>query len=183
MLIDKGASVLAAIPRRRSRWRRRAARSPREIAKLATDGARTRRRASRDSRASTKRVAWAEPLPLDDVKTVGRALGASVNDVLLSCVAGALRDYLVEHGDAVDALTVRALVPVNLRPMEKAYKLGNQFGLVFLDLPIGIENPIERLYAVRANMRALKGSLSAAARARVARGDGRRARRCCRTRC
>ena len=52
---------------------------------------------------------------------------------------------------------MRALVPVNLRPIEKAYKLGNQFGLVFLDLPIGIENPIERLYAVRANMRALKG--------------------------
>ena len=53
---------------------------------------------------------------------------------------------------------MRALVPVNLRPMEKAYKLGNQFGLVFLDLPIGIENPVERLYAVRANMDALKGS-------------------------
>jgi diacylglycerol O-acyltransferase len=49
-------------------------------------------------------------------------------------------------------------VPVNLRPMEKAWRLGNQFGLVFLDLPIGIENPIERLYAVRENMRALKGS-------------------------
>jgi hypothetical protein len=42
--------------------------------------------------------------------------------------------------------------------MEKAYKLGNQFGLVFLDLPIGIANPVQRLYAVRANMRALKGS-------------------------
>ena len=53
---------------------------------------------------------------------------------------------------------LRALVPVNLRPLEKAYKLGNQFGLVFLDLPIGIENPVERLYAVRANMNALKGS-------------------------
>jgi len=105
-----------------------------------------------------KRVAWAEPLPLDDVKTVGRALDASVNDLLLSCVAGALRDYLIEHGDDVDALTLRALVPVNLRPMEKAYKLGNRFGLVFLDLPVGIENPIERLYAVRANMRALKNS-------------------------
>ena len=52
---------------------------------------------------------------------------------------------------------MRALVPVNLRPLEKAYELGNQFGLVFLDLPIGIENPVERLYAVRANMRALKG--------------------------
>ena len=56
------------------------------------------------------------------------------------------------------APTVRALVPVNLRPAEKAWKLGNRFGLVFLDLPIGIENPVERLYAVRENMRVLKGS-------------------------
>ena len=106
----------------------------------------------------TKRVAWADPLPLPEVKTIGRALGASVNDVLLSCVAGALRGYLVAKGDAVDGVMLRALVPVNLRPLEKAYKLGNQFGLVFLDLPIGIENPVERLYAVRANMNALKGS-------------------------
>src|SRR5258708_39550988 len=53
---------------------------------------------------------------------------------------------------------LRALVPVNLRRMEKAYKLGNQFGLVFVVLPIGIENPVARLYAVRANMNALKGS-------------------------
>jgi hypothetical protein len=53
---------------------------------------------------------------------------------------------------------IRALVPVNLRPPEKAYRLGNKFGLVFLDLPIGIENPVARLYAVRANMQELKGS-------------------------
>ena len=109
------------------------------------------------------------------MKAIGKALGASVNDVLLSCVAGALRGYLVDKGDDVDGVMLRALVPVNLRPMEKAYKLGNQFGLVFLDLPIGIENPVERLYAVRANMNALKGSLPAGAGARPARGDGRRA--------
>jgi diacylglycerol O-acyltransferase / wax synthase len=108
--------------------------------------------------AVTKRVAWADPLPLPEVKTIGRALRASVNDVLLSCVAGALRGYLTEKGDDASGVTIRALVPVNLRPLEKAYKLGNQFGLVFLDLPIGIENPVERLYAVRANMDALKGS-------------------------
>src|SRR4029079_18746399 len=40
----------------------------------------------------------------------------------------------------------------------KAYKLGNRFRLVFLDLPLGIANPVERLYAVRANMQAIKGS-------------------------
>jgi WS/DGAT/MGAT family acyltransferase len=105
-----------------------------------------------------KRVAWADPIALDDVKAIGKALGCSVNDVLLSSVAGALRAYLVRRGDEVDGVVIRALVPVNLRPPEKAYKLGNKFGLVFLDLPIGIENPVERLYAVRANMQALKGS-------------------------
>ena len=105
-----------------------------------------------------KRVAWADAIPLDEVKAIGRALGGSVNDVLLSCVAGALGDYLRERGDETDGVVLRALVPVNLRPMEKAYKLGNQFGLVFLDLPIGIRNPVARLYAVRDNMSALKGS-------------------------
>ncbi|HEY3181110.1 MAG TPA: wax ester/triacylglycerol synthase family O-acyltransferase [Casimicrobiaceae bacterium] len=105
-----------------------------------------------------KRVAWADPLSLPEVKTIGKALGASVNDVLLASVAGALRSYLLEKGDRADGVMLRALVPVNLRPIEKAYRLGNQFGLVFLDLPIGIENPVERLYKVRANMRALKDS-------------------------
>ncbi len=108
--------------------------------------------------SGTKRVAWAEPIRLDEVKAVSRALAASVNDVLLSCVAGALRAYLAGKGDVTDGVMIRALVPVNLRPLEKAYRLGNQFGLVFLDLPLGIENPIERLYAVRANMNALKDS-------------------------
>ncbi len=105
-----------------------------------------------------KRVAWADPIALDDVKAVGKALGCSVNDVLLSSVAGALRAYLVGRGDDVGDVMIRALVPVNLRPPEKAHRLGNKFGLVFLDLPIGIENPVARLYAVRANMQALKGS-------------------------
>ena len=105
-----------------------------------------------------KRVAWADPIALDDVKAIGKALGCSVNDVLLSSVAGALRAYLVLRGEDVDDMMIRALVPVNLRPPEKAYRLGNKFGLVFLDLPIGIENPIARLYAIRANMKELKGS-------------------------
>ena len=105
-----------------------------------------------------KRVAWADPIPLDEVKAIGKALGASVNDVLLACVAGALARYLRDQGDDTDGVVIRALVPVNLRPIEKAYKLGNQFGLVFLDLPIGVVNPIERLYALRDTMDGLKGS-------------------------
>jgi WS/DGAT/MGAT family acyltransferase len=107
---------------------------------------------------TAKRVAWADPIALDEVKTIGKALGASINDVLLACVTGALRAYLVGRGEPVDGVVLRALVPVNLRRHAEAHRLGNRFGLVFLELPIGIANPVERLYAVRANMRALKGS-------------------------
>jgi len=106
---------------------------------------------------TTKRVAWAEPLPLDEVKTLGKTLGCTVNDVLLACAAGALRGYLRDAGEDVDGLTIRATVPVNLRPLEHAKKLGNHFGLVFLDLPIGEINPLRRLERVAACMRDLKG--------------------------
>ncbi|KAB2844209.1 MAG: wax ester/triacylglycerol synthase family O-acyltransferase [Burkholderiales bacterium] len=105
-----------------------------------------------------KRVAWAEPIALEEVKAVGKALGCSVNDVLLASVAGALRRYLEDKGDEVDGVMIRALVPVNLRPAEQAKNLGNYFGLVFLPLPVGIENPLARLYAVRQAMLDLKGS-------------------------
>ena len=104
-----------------------------------------------------KAVAWAEPLPLEEVKAIGKALGCSINDVLLSMAAGALRAYLLDKGDAVEGLEIRAIVPVNLRPPSQG-GLGNHFGLVFLDVPIGVEHPLERLYEVRRRMRALKGS-------------------------
>jgi diacylglycerol O-acyltransferase / wax synthase len=107
---------------------------------------------------TTKRVAWCEPMPLDRVRIVGKALGASINDVLLACAAGAIGNYLRAQGDAVEGQEIRAMVPVNLRPLEKAYQLGNRFGLVPLVLPIGIANPVERVYAVKRRMNELKGS-------------------------
>ncbi|MEO7743039.1 MAG: wax ester/triacylglycerol synthase family O-acyltransferase [Usitatibacter sp.] len=128
-----------------------------EVAKLALMGrdAPTRFKGTLGTR---KRVAWADPLPLEEVKIAGKALGCSINDVLLSMAAGALRDYLQEKGDPVQGVEIRAIVPVNLRPPGEVMSLGNRFGLVFLDLPIGIEHPLERLYEVRRRMRALKGS-------------------------
>jgi WS/DGAT/MGAT family acyltransferase len=105
-----------------------------------------------------KRVAWGEPLPLDVVKTVGKALNCSINDVLLSSVAGAIGDYLRDKGEDPTGKEIRAMVPVNLRPLDKVHQLGNRFGLVPLVLPIGIANPVERVYAVRARMSDLKHS-------------------------
>jgi WS/DGAT/MGAT family acyltransferase len=108
---------------------------------------------------TTKKVAWCQPIPLDEVKAVGKALNCSLNDVLLSCVAGAIGEYLRALGDDTTSQEIRAMVPVNLRPIEQAYKLGNNFGLAPLVLPIGVENPIERVYEVRRRMGALKGSM------------------------
>lgn len=111
--------------------------------------------------SGSKVVAWNEPMPLADVKAVGKALGCSVNDVLLSCAAGAIRGYLVDRGEKVDAAELRAMVPVNLRPSGPVRSLGNKFGLVPLLLPIGIEDPLERVMTVRSRMNELKDSYTA----------------------
>jgi diacylglycerol O-acyltransferase / wax synthase len=105
---------------------------------------------------TAKCVAWNKPLPLAEVKAVARALNASINDVLLSCVAGAMRRYLSSMGDATDGVEIRAMVPVNLRPMAQAYKLGNRFGLVPVSLPVGMANPVSRVYEVKRRMEELK---------------------------
>ncbi len=106
----------------------------------------------------SKAMAWTEPMPLAEIKAVGHALGCSVNDLLLSAVAGALRAYLVEQGDAVEGVEVRALVPVNMRSTADEGKLGNRFGLVTLLLPVYMENPFERVFEVRRRMEELKCS-------------------------
>lgn len=110
----------------------------------------------------TKRVAWSEPLPLPIVKAVGKVLGGSINDVLMSSVAGAIGAYLREKGDEVPVNTeLRAMVPVNLRKSSRREKLGNAFGLVPLVLPVGIEDPLARLAEVHARMDELKGGYQA----------------------
>jgi WS/DGAT/MGAT family acyltransferase len=108
-----------------------------------------------------KRAAWSAPIPLQDVKTVGKGLGGTVNDVLLTAMTGGLRRYLQERGERVRDLNIRAIVPVNLRPPGKEFELGNMFGLVFLSLPVGLAEPIDRLYELRRRMDGLKGSLEA----------------------
>ncbi len=110
-----------------------------------------------------KRVAWADPIPLDDVKALSKSLGCTVNDVLIAAVSGAFRSYLLANGgEQGTAAEIRATVPVNLRPLEHAKELGNHFGLVFLALPVDIANPLERLYRVHERMNELKSGKQAA---------------------
>lgn len=110
-----------------------------------------------------KRAAWTQPIPLADVKAVGKVTGGTVNDVLLTAMAGALRRYLLQRGEAVDGLSFHAVVPVNLRPLDKPVTLGNKFGLVFLSLPIGIADQVERLHELKRRMDELKDSPEAMA--------------------
>ncbi len=69
--------------------------------------------------------------------------------------------WTLDRGEEIEGMTLRATVPVNLRPLKHAKKLGNHFGLVFLDLPVGEANPVVRLIRVMESMKQLKQSRQA----------------------
>ncbi len=109
-----------------------------------------------------KNVAWAEPLSLEQVKQTAHHLNGTINDVLLCVASGALRRYLLNTGKRLNGAKVHVAVPFNLRPLDQPIKtLGNQFGLVIVELPVGIEDPMERFSAVQQAMRDLKHSYQA----------------------
>jgi hypothetical protein len=88
-------------------------------------------------------------------------------------LAGALRRYLATHGEDPGALkSLRAVVPVNLRPPDETPELGNRFGLVFLDLPIGLEHELERLDDIQSTMNRLKSSPDALISLKALQGMG-----------
>jgi WS/DGAT/MGAT family acyltransferase len=105
-----------------------------------------------------KHVAWSNPVAIKDVKVVGASYGAKVNDVLVAAMTGALRSYLRGRGVDVQHTTVRAMVPVDLRPADRLGELGNEFGLVILDLAMTQSRWPKRLAATRDRMALLKRS-------------------------
>jgi WS/DGAT/MGAT family acyltransferase len=105
-----------------------------------------------------KRAAWSAPVSLADVKAIGAPMGAKINDVLVAGMTGALRTYLSRRGVDVNRTTVCAMVPVDLRPPERADELGNHFGVVLLDLAITTRQRLRRVLATKANMDGLKRS-------------------------
>lgn len=106
-----------------------------------------------------KLAVWTEPMALDRIKAIGRVTGSTINDVLLAAAAGTLRRYLIEHGMPVGRdLNVRAVVPVNLRPLDREPNMGNRFGVVFLALPVGLPSAYDRLVELRERMNQIKHS-------------------------
>jgi diacylglycerol O-acyltransferase len=104
-----------------------------------------------------KLAIWSRPIPLDDVRAIGKQVGATLNDVLLSAVSGALKHYIEHRGHTADGLTLRAVVPVNLRAHDDI-ALGNKFGMVFLPLPVGGRSALDRLHLTKRAMDAIKKS-------------------------
>jgi WS/DGAT/MGAT family acyltransferase len=87
--------------------------------------------------------------------------GATVNDIVLTAVAGALGRYLAGHGTEVEGLELRACVPVSLRPDAKRGALGNEIAIMNAPLPVGLPDCRSRLARVRAAMEDLKSSKQA----------------------
>jgi diacylglycerol O-acyltransferase / wax synthase len=98
---------------------------------------------------------------LADFKEVKNAFGGTVNDVVLTVVTGALRDWLHSRGVRTEGLELRALVPVSTRSPEESGALGNRITVMRGPLPVYIGDPIARLRAVKAAMDGLKESKQA----------------------
>ncbi len=106
-----------------------------------------------------KRIAWTEPFELDTIKKVGKAIStATLNDVLIATVTGAMRRYLKTRNTRVNELDLRVAVPVNVRKPGTESELGNKFSLVFLPLPVHLKDPVLRLKEVKRRMDRLKTS-------------------------
>ena len=86
-----------------------------------------------------RKVAFAS-IPLADIKEAKNALGVTVNDVVLSITAGAMRNYLIGRGELPDRALVAA-IPTNVRA-DGERELGNQISAMFAALPVEIEHPL-----------------------------------------
>lgn len=107
---------------------------------------------------TVKRAAWSQAVPLAEVKAVGKAMGGTINDVILTAVSGGLRRYILGRGPKVRVRSLRAMVPVNLLPPGATSNGGNHFGLVYVTLPVADEEPAARMARLRREMDAIKAS-------------------------
>ncbi len=105
-----------------------------------------------------RRFTWADTT-LEDAKTVRHAFGASINDVVLTTVAGTVRKFLSEHrGMDVSGLTYRVMAPVSVRKKDQRGTLGNQVAMWLVNLPVSEPDPVKRIEAVKSETQHLKRS-------------------------
>src|SRR5829696_578988 len=113
-----------------------------------------------------RRWAWARGR-LADVKAIRTSFRGTVNDVVLAGITRGFRDLLIGRGEPVDGRVVRTLVPVSVRAENERGTYNNKVSALFAELPVGIEDPIERLQSVHEQMQKLKESGQAVAAERL----------------
>jgi WS/DGAT/MGAT family acyltransferase len=101
---------------------------------------------------------WSDPIPLDQVKLLGRELGGTVNDVILTAVTGGLRRYFEANGESIDFDDIQAVVPVNMRDTGDFKNIGNEVGMVLIPLPVGQQDLLNRYQHIKLCMDDLKQS-------------------------
>jgi WS/DGAT/MGAT family acyltransferase len=168
-LAGRAASGIAATLRRFARWLRRAVDEPGRARRRAADGlsglwevtwnlARPAPKVPFNTAIGARRSMCWTTFQLPDFKHVKNALGGTVNDVTLTVVAGALRRWLLERGERVDGVELKALVPVSIRTENEHGELGNKLTAMRGPLPVGVADPVERLHTVTVAMDKLKAS-------------------------
>ncbi|GAB2846251.1 wax ester/triacylglycerol synthase family O-acyltransferase [Pseudoduganella ginsengisoli] len=105
-----------------------------------------------------KQLVWLPPLQMERVRAMSKRVGVTLNDVWVAAVSGALRTYLEQKGEHVDGRALRAAVTFNLREKANAFQLGNEFGLVAVDLPTNVGDATTRLQFASERMTAIKRS-------------------------
>ena len=161
----------AIYPREIARGIRRIARGPRRALRSVTDAALAAGTFASTGLGASKspinfevgthrRFAWVRA-SLADMKLVKNELGGTVNDVILTAVAGGLGRYMRFRGHSTDGLELRAMVPVSVRTSEQRGTLGNQVTAMMATLPVWCEDPKRRMEIVRQSMGDLKESKQA----------------------
>lgn len=95
-------------------------------------------------------------LDLSTIKEVRKARCGTVNDVVLTAVTGGMRELLLSRGEDPAAANLRTMVPVSVRTEDEAHKFENHVSAVFVDLPVALEDPVDRLIAICEQMDRLK---------------------------
>jgi diacylglycerol O-acyltransferase len=108
--------------------------------------------------SGARRVAWSEPIPLAGIKQAAHRRRVTINDLLVTALAGALHELFGSDGQSPDE--IHAMVPFNLRSLDEPVPadLGNDFALILLELPVGSVAPAERLREVSSRMDRIKST-------------------------
>lgn len=105
-----------------------------------------------------KQITWVWGIDLGEIKQVAATHRGTVNDILLAIISKALTRYLDERGTLIEE--IHWLVPVSLKPLDSSLpdKLGNHFALIYLPMPLGIDDTSRLVRRIQRRMARLKNS-------------------------